>query len=202
VVLIVFGAAGFLLPIGLLWVGTAYTFLSAHFSKRTFMGLFFFVFAGSCMLGVTGFLSDWAVRNHIMYPGGFAGYFVGTKALKALLNTTGSMILLVVVYLIGMIMLTGINPIFFTKKCYNSTKEWIETKRRARVRSTERKMKRVANDSEKQSRTDERNKAKEAQRSKERRGEAKKGRGGEKEPPSRNGFEGDSKTSNHRFFST
>ena len=161
VVLIVFGAAGFLLPIGLLWVGTAYTFLSAHFSKRTFMGLFFFVFAGSCMLGVTGFLSDWAVRNHIMYPGGFAGYFVGTKALKALLNTTGSMILLVVVYLIGMIMLTGINPIFFTKKCYNSTKEWIETKRRARVRSTERKMKRVAKDSEKQSRTDERNKAKE-----------------------------------------
>ncbi len=160
-VLLVFGAAGYLLPIGILWIGAAYTFMSAHFTRRTFLGLFFFVFAGSCILAVTGFLGDWALRNHIIYPGGYVGYFIGTRVLQALLNVTGSLILLLVVYIIGMIMLTGINPIFFCKKCYQSTKEWVETKRRARVRSTERKMKKVAKDSEKQSRTDERNKAKE-----------------------------------------
>ncbi|MFC4991713.1 DNA translocase FtsK [Rubritalea tangerina] len=159
-VLIVFGAAGYLLPIGMVWLGVAYAFMGAKFSRRTVIGLFCLVLTGSCLLGVTEFLTGWAQRNHIMYPGGFAGYGIGTKVLEALLNKTGAIILLVVLYLIGTIMLTGLNPIQFTKVCWAKFKEWKEQRANDKERLAEKESKRAAREAERVARQTERDAAK------------------------------------------
>jgi S-DNA-T family DNA segregation ATPase FtsK/SpoIIIE len=159
-ILFVFGAAGYLLPIGLLWLGVAYAFLGAKFSKRTIIGLFCFVLCGSCLLAVTEILDSWARSNHFVGSGGFAGLWLGTKVLEGLLNKTGAVILLVVLYLIGMIMLTGLHPIQFTKVCWMKFKEWREKRAGDKERIAEKESKRAAREAEKVARQQERDAAK------------------------------------------
>ena len=160
-ILIVFGAAGYLLPIGMVWLGIAYAFMGAKFSKRTLIGLLCFVLTASCLLSVTGFLTSWAKVNHIMYSGGFAGYGLGTNVLEALLNKTGAIILLVILYMIGSIMLTGLNPIQFSKVCWANFKEWRAKRATDKERIAEKNSKRSARENERQNRQLERDAAKE-----------------------------------------
>ncbi|MFC5051110.1 DNA translocase FtsK 4TM domain-containing protein [Rubritalea spongiae] len=159
-ILFIFGAAGYLLPIGLLWLGVAYAFMGAKFSKRTLIGLVCFVLCGSCLLAVTELLSSWAVANHFMGSGGFAGHWLGSKVLEGLLNKTGAVILLVVLYLIGMIMLTGLHPIQFSKVCWVKFQEWRVKRLGDKERIAEKESKRAARDAEKLARQQEREAAK------------------------------------------
>ncbi|MGJ8672197.1 DNA translocase FtsK 4TM domain-containing protein [Rubritalea sp.] len=159
-ILFIFGAAGYLLPIGLLWLGIAYAFMGAQFSKRTLIGLICFVLCGSCLLAVTELLEGWSRANHFMGPGGFAGYWLGSKVLEGLLNKTGAVILLVVLYLIGMIMLTGLHPIQFSKVCWVKFKEWRVKRAGDKERNAEKKQERAAREAEKLARQQERDAAK------------------------------------------
>ncbi|MEO1856140.1 MAG: DNA translocase FtsK, partial [Rubritalea sp.] len=165
-VLRVFGAAGYLLPIGMVWLGIAYGFMGAKFSKRTVVGLFCFVLAGACLLNIAEVLTEWATRNLIFEPGGFAGYWLGTNVLEALLNKTGAIILLLMLYMIGMIMLTGLNPIQFSKVCWANFKEWRIKRANDKERLAEKEGKRLAREAERQARQSERDNAKAATKEK------------------------------------
>jgi DNA segregation ATPase FtsK/SpoIIIE, S-DNA-T family len=159
-ILFTFGAAGYLLPIGMVWLGIAYAFMGAKFSKRTLIGLLCFVLTGACLLNVTEILNEWAKSNLIFEPGGFAGLWLGTNVLEALLNKTGAIILLVMLYMIGMIMLTGLNPIQFSKVCWASFKEWRVKRANDKERLAEKEGKRSAREAERNARQLERDNAK------------------------------------------
>jgi S-DNA-T family DNA segregation ATPase FtsK/SpoIIIE len=159
-VLRVFGAAGYLLPIGMLWLGIAYAFMGSKFSMRTVIGLFCFVLTGACLLNVAGVLTEWAERNYIFEPGGFAGYWLGSNVLEALLNKTGAIILLVMLYMIGLIMLTGLNPIQFSKVCWANFKEWRVRRANNKERLAEKHGKRSAREAQRNARQLERDNAK------------------------------------------
>ena len=114
-ILLLFGAAAFLISLGVIWLGTAYAFMDAVLTRRTWIGLVCFVVIGACLFSVTGIFLTWAEGTHLNSSGGIIGNFLGTRVFENLLNKTGAIIVLFVAYMVGLIMLTGLNPIKFTK---------------------------------------------------------------------------------------
>ena len=119
-----FGAAGYLVPIALVWLGFAYAVMESSWTKRKWIGLFAFVCTGSCLLAVQDwFFIDWL--RHMEFKGdprysppgagGYLGYAIGSKLLEGLLAKPGAIIVLILAYTVGMILLTGVHPVKFIK---------------------------------------------------------------------------------------
>lgn len=125
----IFGAAAYLVAIGAIWLGVAYAVMDAAWTKRKWLGFIAFFVTGSCLVAVLpGVFEEWGrninlVRNGENYKGGYIGQFLGVKLLKTLLNTVGAVIFLLVAYMIGMILLTGVHPVKFTKALCSIVKE-------------------------------------------------------------------------------
>ncbi len=133
VALLLFGAAAFLISLGLIWLGTAYAFMEGSLTRRTWIGLACFVIVGACLLSVIegnpqdkGNLYMWAHNSGFRSSGGEVGNFIGKNVFEKLLNKTGSVIVLLVAYMVGLIMLTGLNPIKFTKLSWQKFSAWKE----------------------------------------------------------------------------
>jgi len=152
--LFLLGAASYLLPVGLIWLGLAYAFLDSKLTWRTLIGFLCFLITGACLLNVqTWLLWGWAESMYIKNPGGVTGQFIGTNVFEALLNKTGAILVLLLGYFVGMIMVTGLNPIHFAKVSYGRFVEWRETARSSRK-------KREAKEQEKKERRDDRDRRK------------------------------------------
>ncbi|MGJ8657295.1 MAG: DNA translocase FtsK [Akkermansiaceae bacterium] len=124
VTLLLFGAAAFLISLGVIWLGTAYAFMEGSLTRRTWIGFICFVVIGACLLSVGEFWSEWARLSGLRNSGGVIGYFLGTGVFEKLLNKTGAVIVLFVGYVAGLIMLTGLNPIKFTKLSWQKFITW------------------------------------------------------------------------------
>jgi S-DNA-T family DNA segregation ATPase FtsK/SpoIIIE len=112
-----FGAAGYLLSVGLIWMGVGRLFFEADFSWRTWVGFGVLMVSGACLLGVQEtFLSSWPKTYWIVGPGGTIGKIIGAGIFKGLLNTAGSVIVLSVVYAMSAFMLLGLHPVKFAKE--------------------------------------------------------------------------------------
>jgi len=121
----VFGAAAYLVPIACIWLGVAYAVMESSWKKRKWIGLMAFIFTGSCLLAVQDwFLKDWAVQTGLKMTkddvttylvGGHFGNFFGCKILQSLLARPGAIIVLLLLYTIGTILVTGLHPIKFIK---------------------------------------------------------------------------------------
>lgn len=159
--LILFGAASYLLPLGLIWLGVAYAFMEGKLTRRTWFGFVCFILTGACLINVLELLSIWANEIMITHPGGVIGYGVGTLFFEKLLNKTGAVLLLLVAYLIGMIMLTGLNPIQFTKVAFKQFSEWNQKRKDEKSRLREKNSKKAIREAERKARLDERERAKE-----------------------------------------
>ena len=131
------GAASFLISLGLIWLGSAYCFMDGTLTKRTWIGLACFVVIGACLLSVTEWWSAWASHRALVSSGGVIGNFLGTRVFENLLNKTGAFLVLFVGYLMGLIMLTGLNPIKFAKLSWQKFHEWKDarTVRRAKQKA-------------------------------------------------------------------
>jgi len=149
VFLLLLGAASFLISLGLIWLGIAYAFMEGTLTKRMWLGLACFVVIGASLLSVTGWWSNWASNRALVSPGGVIGHFVGQSVFVTLLNKTGAFIVLFVGYFMGLIMLTGLNPIKFAKLSWQKFYEWKNAR-------TVRKAKQKAKSDAKQSRIAER----------------------------------------------
>ncbi len=159
--LLLLGAAAFLISIGLIWLGVAHAFMEGSLTRRTWLGLLCFVVIGASLLSVTEWWSLWANNRGLNSSGGVIGNFLGTGIFEKLLNKTGAFIVLFVAYLMGLIMLTGINPIKFSKLSWQKFHEWKDgrAERNAKVKTkTDAKKSRIA---ERNARTEERIAAKE-----------------------------------------
>ena len=124
-----FGAAAYLLPVALLWMGIAKLALGARFTWRTWTGLGVLLVSGACILGVHPlFFEHWEGRYVIVGAGGALGKGLGQFVFKNLLNTAGSMIVLGTVYLVSLFLLLGVHPVKFVKAVYAWTLEWWATR--------------------------------------------------------------------------
>lgn len=135
--ILLFGVASFLLSLGMMWLGVAYAFMEGKITKRVIIGFVFFVIVGACLANITGICSNWATNSGIYgKPGGNIGYYVGSKFFAGLLNPIGAGIVLFIIYIIGLIMLTGLQPIQFSKTAWKKFLAWKESRQKSKVEET------------------------------------------------------------------
>ena len=138
IALYIFGAAAYLVSLTMIWMGVAKLVFDARPSWRTWTGCGAFVLSGSALLAVQNiFLLGWVEVNHLMGPGGAVGYALGTKFLEALLNKPGAIIVLVCVYLVSLILLTGLHPIQFSRGIISYVMSWLRGRERRKQESSE-----------------------------------------------------------------
>lgn len=159
--ILLFGVASFLISLGMIWLGTAYAFMEGSLTRRTTIGFICFVVIGACLFSVTGIFSTWASGMHLNSSGGNIGHFIGTSVFERLLNKTGAIIVLFVAYLMGLIMLTGLNPIKFTKLCLYKFTTWKNERAERIAKEKEKESAKMDRRSVRDSRTEERIAAKE-----------------------------------------
>ncbi len=120
------GAAAYLLPLGLLWMGVAKMFMEAQFTWRTWIGFGIFLVSGACLLGAqSSVFTSWPADYVIVSPGGVLGKALGEMVFQALLNTLGAVIVLAMIYLISLFLLLGVHPVKFVRELYHWTIEKI-----------------------------------------------------------------------------
>jgi S-DNA-T family DNA segregation ATPase FtsK/SpoIIIE len=120
-----FGAAAYLVAVTMIWIGVAKLVFDARPSWRTWSGCCVFVLSGSALLAVQSlFLQEWASGNHLIGPGGGVGYAVGTRFLEALFNKPGAILVLGCVYLVSLILLTGLHPMQFFRVLSSTISTW------------------------------------------------------------------------------
>ena len=138
------GCASYLIATILLGFGGAKLFLPGFRILKRLHWAFLFIVSGASVAHLQPwFLHAWKHDFNIMGPGGWVGYWLG-RLLLSMLGEIGSIIALSVVYVVSLIWLTGIRPIYLVKKSVQGTKEFF---RRMAEESERRRMK-AANERE------------------------------------------------------
>ncbi len=117
--ILIFGAAACLLPVGFIWIGVVKLAFNGRIWPRTVLGFTTLLLAGSSWLHAADFLFvEWARACHLTSPGGVAGESLGGFVLINLLGRVGTLIVTATAYLVALILLTGQQPVHFTKTCF------------------------------------------------------------------------------------
>ena len=126
IIFALFGAAAYLLALTLIWMGAAKLVMNARAPWYTWAGCGIFILSAAALLSVqTLFFTQWANSSGIGGgAGGWIGYWTGTRFLEALLNKPGAILVLVCVYLISLILLTGLHPITFSSAVVSYIVKW------------------------------------------------------------------------------
>ena len=112
----IFGAAAFLLPLGMLWLGVGRLFMGAAYSLRTTIGFCVCLVSGASLVAIQeSFFPSWKEAYLIAGPGGVVGEGLGVVVLKGMLSSAGSIILLGIVYWLSFFTLLGVHPVKFAK---------------------------------------------------------------------------------------
>jgi DNA segregation ATPase FtsK/SpoIIIE, S-DNA-T family len=112
-----FGAAAYLVASIFLGFGGAKLFLPGFRIFRRLPWAALFVLTGAALAQIQPwFLRNWEQEFKVEGPGGFAGKWIGNLLLQNVLGQIGSVIALLVIYLISLIWLTGIRPILIVKQ--------------------------------------------------------------------------------------
>ncbi len=133
-----FGAAAYLLPLTMIWIGVAKLIFDARPSLRTWLGCAVFIFSGAALMGVQNIiLVSWADANGLISAGGWSGNLLGTRCLEVLLNKPGAVLVLFCIYLISLILLTGLHPVDFSRGIYFYIKDWLAQRQEKKFEETE-----------------------------------------------------------------
>lgn len=117
--ILLFGAAGCLLSVGFIWFGIIKLAFDARIWPRAVLGFCILLLAGSTWLDAAGFFfKEWSQACNLSSPGGVIGDGLGRFLLIHLIGRVGTLILTSAVYFIALIMLTGQQPVRFSKACY------------------------------------------------------------------------------------
>jgi len=116
---LLFGAAGYLVPAGLIWFGVIKLAFDTRIWPRATIGFCMILLAGAAWLdAVDYFFSDWARYCNLNSPGGVIGEGVGGFVLTNVIGKWGTIVLASGAYFVGVILLTGQQPVRFLKLCY------------------------------------------------------------------------------------
>jgi S-DNA-T family DNA segregation ATPase FtsK/SpoIIIE len=110
-----FGAAGYIVPVALIWFGVAKLVFDGRLWPRTMIGFMVLTLSGAA------FMHAWHGGDRIdisRHAGGVVGHLLGNHIFLPLLNRLGSMLLLGAAYLVALILLTGQPPVKFVKGCH------------------------------------------------------------------------------------
>jgi DNA segregation ATPase FtsK/SpoIIIE, S-DNA-T family len=139
-----FGSASYLIATIFLGFGGAKLCLPGFRILRRLPWACVFVISGAAVAHLQPwFLHSWRRDFNIMGPGGWTGYWLGALLLN-MLGQVGSIISLSVIYLISLIWLTGIRPIYLVKHSIQSTKDLF----RRMVEESERRRMQASNERE------------------------------------------------------
>ena len=116
--ILLFGAAGGLISVGCIWFGIIKLVLNGRIWPRAAIGLAILLLAGASWLhAVDYFFKDWAAHSGLNGPGGVIGRGVGGFTETNVIGKIGTLILATVAYAVALILLTGQEPLHFTKAC-------------------------------------------------------------------------------------
>lgn len=133
-----FGAAAYLLPLTMIWIGVAKLAFDARPSLRTWLGCGVFVLSGAALMGVQNLmLIGWSDANGLIGAGGWSGYWLGTRCLEALLNKPGAILVLICIYLVSLILLTGLHPVQFSRGVFVYVKNWLRERKERQLQESE-----------------------------------------------------------------
>lgn len=105
-----FGLANYLIPACLTWFGVCKLTSQARITMRAWLGSAMMLIAGAALLHLQT-IWDWNKVLSPSGPGGGLGSVVGGVLLVPIMGEVGSLLALGVVYLIGMIFVTGMHPV-------------------------------------------------------------------------------------------
>lgn len=110
-----FGAASFLIPAIFAWWAFQVLTGTRPFHPRNVLSFGFLVISASCIAEFQPwFFQDWSARFNLpSSAGGFFGYGVGHKIMERFLGSVGSVIVMMILYTISLIIVTGIHPFQF-----------------------------------------------------------------------------------------
>lgn len=110
-----FGAACFLIPAVLAWWAIQVLTGARPFHARNLFSFTLLVCSAACLVEFQVWLfQDWSGRYNLpKSAGGFFGYGVGHKVVEQFLGSIGSVIVVSIIYVITLIVITGIHPFQF-----------------------------------------------------------------------------------------
>jgi S-DNA-T family DNA segregation ATPase FtsK/SpoIIIE len=116
---LLFGAAGCLIPVGFIWFGIVKLAFDGRVWPRAVIGFSVLLLAGAAWLHVADyFFLEWSRSCNLNSPGGVIGSGLGGFVLSSLIGKTGTLIVTGAVYLVAVVLLTGQQPARFAKTCY------------------------------------------------------------------------------------
>lgn len=117
--ILLFGAASYMIPVGFIWFGVVKLAFDQSIWPRKVTGFLIVLLAGAAWLEAAEyFFSEWAVRCNIPgKPGGVIGEGIGGFVLTNLIGRAGTLLVTGAIYLVAVILLTGNQPLRFSKAC-------------------------------------------------------------------------------------
>jgi len=110
-----FGAAGYIVPVALIWFGVVKLVFDGRLWPRTMIGFIVLILSGAAFMHA---LNGGERVDLTKNAGGLTGWLLGKYIFLPLLNRVGSLLLLGAAYLVALILLTGQPPVKFIKGCH------------------------------------------------------------------------------------
>ena len=128
----IFGAAAYLIPVGLMWFGIAKFAFDAHLSARSVIGFAIMVISATSLLEYQSlFFQDWPATYQILGAGGGLG--VCGALMQNIVGSLGAFIIMSAVYGISTVMVTGFHPIHFGLLCRDAISEWWDAHQQRKI---------------------------------------------------------------------
>ena len=128
-----FGGAAYLFSLAIIWLGVAVAWFKSHLGWRTIIGFAVLMLASAALFNVRGWFEG---HFHVSWAGGLLGEGIGHYVFQNLLGSVGATILLLGIYAISLILLTGLHPFSFARNGVDAVTTWWATWKASRSSST------------------------------------------------------------------
>jgi len=127
------GGGAYLVAVMLLGFGGAKLVSDRVLLVRRIGWMIAFVLSGACLLDLQPwFLQDWRQHFNIQGAGGWLGHWLGYTVLRGFLGGVGATILLLALYSVSLILMTGIQPITLITRLREAIRKWMERREKLR----------------------------------------------------------------------
>ena len=110
------GVGSYLISVGLIWFGVSKLSSRLPLTGKTVGGFVLFLIAGACLAQIQPFfLEHWRQKNFSLGAGGGVGMLLGERLAVGIIGQIGAFIILIVAYITGLVMMTGMHPVAFLK---------------------------------------------------------------------------------------
>lgn len=132
--ILLFGAAGAFISVGLIWFGVSRIAFGHVGWIRLLIGFGVVLLSGAAWLhSANFFFVNWAQNCRITGPGGVMGAALGGQILESVIGRIGTLIFTGATYLVAVLLLTGQQPVRFTRSCIKALvkrfREWREVRK-------------------------------------------------------------------------